>query len=49
MLLRTAITTAAVTFVLTLLLLMAYLTSGCHLPDPETRYGVTLTRWYSQP
>ena len=32
--LRTAILTMAVTFVLTVLLLMAYLDSGCHLPDP---------------
>jgi hypothetical protein len=32
--LRTAILTMAVTFVLTVLLAMAYLTSGCHLPDP---------------
>jgi hypothetical protein len=44
--LRTAIVTMAVTFVLTVLLLMAYLTSGCHLPDPGTRYGVTQSQPY---
>jgi hypothetical protein len=32
--LRTAILTMAVTFVLAVLLVLAYLTSGCHLPDP---------------
>jgi hypothetical protein len=32
--LRTAILIMAVTAVLSVLLMMAYLTSGCHLPDP---------------
>ena len=34
--LRTVIVTMAVTFVLTVLPVIAYLTSGCHLPDPTT-------------
>lgn len=34
--LRTVIVTMAVTFVLTVLPVIAYLTSGCHLPDPTS-------------